>query len=114
MKQYLEILETARDSITFDATMSVIDEHYHFTPSAFRNWEMHNEAGQNSGSCKVFSFASLHRLTPQQTLHCFGSYYRDDVLKHPQGSDHQNIRNFIKTGWEGIVFEGNALRLKIK
>jgi len=26
--------------------------------------------------------------------------------------DHQNIRNFIKTGWGGIIFEGNALMLK--
>ncbi|MGB9094045.1 MAG: HopJ type III effector protein [Gallionella sp.] len=114
MKQYLEILETSPDSITFDATMGVIDANYHFTPTAFRNGELHNQAGQNNGSCKVFSFARLHRLTPQQTLHCFGSYYRDDVLKHPQGSDHQNIRNFMKTGWEGIVFEGNALTLKKK
>jgi len=114
MKQFLKTLETSPDSITFDATMGVIDANYEFTPSAFRNGEMQNEAGQNSGSCKIFSFASLHRLTPQQTLHCFGSYYRDDVLEHPHGSDHQNIRNFIKTGWEGIVFADNALRLKIK
>ena len=114
MKQFLQTLETAPDSITFDATISVIDANYDFTPSAFRNGEMRNEAGQNNGSCKVFSFARLHWLTPQQTLHCFGSYYRDDVLKYPQGSDHRNIRNFIKTGWDGIVFEGNALTLKKK
>jgi len=112
MKQYLQTLETASDSISFNDTIAVIDAHYDFTPSAFRNGEMQNEAGQNNGSCKVFFFARLHRLTPQQTLHCFGSYYRDDVLKHPQGSDHQNIRNFMKTGWGGIVFEGNALTLK--
>ena len=112
MKQFLKTLETAPDSISFNDTIGVIDEHYDFNPSAFRNGELQNEAGQNSGSCKIFSFAKLHRLTPQQTLHCFGSYYRDDVLKHPHGSDHQNIRNFIKTGWEGIVFEGDALTLK--
>jgi len=112
MKQYLQTLETAPESISFNDTIAVIDSHYDFTPSAFRNGEMQNEAGQNNGSCKVFSFARMHRLTQQQTLHCFGSYYRDDVLKHPQGSDHQNIRNFIKTGWRGIAFEGNALTLK--
>lgn len=114
MKQYLQTLETAPDSITFNDTIAVIDANYDFIPSAFRNGEMRNAAGQNNGSCKVFSFARLHQLTPQQTLHCFGSYYRDDVLKHPQGSDHRNIRNFIKTGWDGIVFEGNALMLKKK
>jgi hypothetical protein len=31
------------------------------------------------------------------------------VLKHPEGTDHQNIRNFIKTGWNGIEFSGSAL-----
>ena len=112
MKKFLQTLETAPDNITFNDTMSVIDANYDFTPIVFRNGKLQNEAGQNSGSCKVFSFAKLHQLTPQQTLHCFGSYYRDDVLKHPQGSDHQNIRNFIKTGWDGIVFAGNALTPK--
>jgi hypothetical protein len=114
MKQFLQTLQTVPENITFDATISVIDANYDFTPSAFRNGEMQNEAGQNNGSCKVLSFARLHQLTPQQTLHCFGSYCRDDVLKHPQGNDHQNIRNFIKTGWDGIVFEGSALTLKQK
>jgi HopJ type III effector protein len=92
----------------------VIDANYDFTPTAFHNGGMQNVAWQNNGSCKAFSFAGLHRLTPQQTLHCFGSYYRDDVLRHPQGSDHLNIRNFMKTGWAGILFAGNALALKKK
>jgi hypothetical protein len=30
-------------------------------------------------------------------------------LKNPAGTDHQNIRNFMKTGWNGIQFEGEAL-----
>jgi hypothetical protein len=114
MKHFLKTLETAPGSISFNDTIGVIDENYEFTPTAFRNGELQNEAGQNNGSCKIFSFARLHRLTPQQTLQCFGSYYRDDVLKHPQGCDHQNIRNFIKTGWDCIAFDSNAPTLKIK
>lgn len=112
MKQFLHTLTTSPDSINFNDTLAVIDAHYDFTPSAFRNGELHNAAGQNNGSCKVFSFAKLHNLTAQQTLCCFGAYYRDDVLQHPQANDHQNIRNFIKFGWDGIVFEGNALMPK--
>ena len=112
MKQFLQTLATAPDNIAFQDTIAMIEAHYDFTPSAFRNGELQNEAGQNNGSCKVFSFAKLHNLTPQQTLHCFGSYYRDDVLKHAQGTDHQNIRNFIKHGWQGIVFQSDALTLK--
>ena len=109
---FLQRLNDLPYSVKFEDTMSVIESLYDFTPTPFKNGKVFNEAGQNNGSCKVFSFARLHNLTPQQTLHCFGTYYRDDVLKHPQGTDHQNIRNFIKTGWEGIVFEGNALTPK--
>ena len=112
MKQFLQTLETSPGSIAFSDTIAVIDAHYDFTPTAFCNGELQNQAGQNNGSCKVFSFARLHGLTRDQTLYCFGAYYRDDVLKHPEGTDHQNIRNFIKTGWEGISFDGNALSLK--
>ncbi len=112
MKQFLKQLETSPENIAFSDTIALIDAHYDFTPSAFRNGELQNEAGQNNGSCKVFSFARLHNLTQQQTLYCFGAYYRDDVLKHLQGTDHQNIRNFMKTGWDRIVFQGSALTPK--
>jgi len=57
----------------------------------------------------LFSFAKLQGLTEEQTLACFGIYYRDDVLKNPDADNHQNIRNFIKTGWAGIEFDDLAL-----
>jgi hypothetical protein len=112
--EFLRRLEKAPEEIAFDDTIAVIDANYEFTPTAFRNGDLRNEAGQNSGSCKVFSFARLHNLSPGQTLHCFGDYYRKDVLGDPHGTDHQNIRNFMKTGWAGIAFAGNALTLKKK
>ncbi|MGB8517988.1 MAG: HopJ type III effector protein [Gallionella sp.] len=112
MKTFLHTLASTPERINFNDSIAVIDAHYDFTPTAFRNGELHNAAGQNNGSCKIFSFAKLQNLSVQQTLHCFGAYYRDDVLKTPQASDHQNIRNFMKIGWAGIVFEGDALVLK--
>jgi hypothetical protein len=112
MKQFLQTLTAAPEGIAFSDTIAVIDTNYDFVPTAFKNGELQNEAGQNNGSCKLFSFAKLHNLTQQQTLYCFGAYYRDDVLKNPQVTDHQNIRNFIKFGWDGVVFQGNALTLK--
>jgi SAM-dependent methyltransferase len=112
METFLKKLASSPADITFNETIAVIEAHYDFTPTAFRNGELQNDAGQNNGSCKIFSFAKLHNLTAQQTLHCFGSYYRDDVLRHPHGSDHQNIRNFINSGWQGIAFEGKALTPK--
>jgi hypothetical protein len=34
-----------------------------------------------------------------------------EILGDP-GTNHQNIRNFMKTGWDGIAFYGEALELK--
>lgn len=41
-----------------------------------------------------------------------GKFYAEDVLKDPNGDSHANIRNFIKFGWDGVVFEGEALTAK--
>jgi HopJ type III effector protein len=112
IEQLLEKLKTIPDQIEFSEVIATIDEHYDFTPTAFKNGDTHNEAGQNSGSCKVFSFAKLQGFTQQQTLDCFGAFYRKDVLENPAGDNHQNIRNFIKYGWNGVYFENVALTLK--
>lgn len=112
LNDFLQRLNDAPDSIAFNDTIALIETLYDFTPTTFKNGDLLNEAGKNSGSCKLFLFAKLQGLSQQQTLHCFGAYYRDDVLKHPDGTDHQNIRNFMKTGWNGIGFEGEALKLK--
>ena len=109
---FLKNLHTTPDQIAFTDTIALIDALYDFTPTAFKNGELKNEQGQNNGSCKLFAFAKLQNLNEQQTLNCFGAYYRDDVLKNPEGSDHQNIRNFMKFGWDGIQYSGNALKLK--
>jgi len=112
MNHLLKTLETSPETISFNDTIAVIDAHYDFIPCAFRNGELQNEAGKNNGSCKIFYFAKLHGLTQQQTLNCFGSYYRDNVLQYPDGTDHQNIRNFMATDWSEIAFDGTALAAK--
>ena len=112
IKNLLEKINQTPESIEFSEVIATIDENYDFTPTTFNNGETINEAGKNSGSCKLFSFAKLQNLSVKQTLACFGAYYRIDVLKNPAGTDHQNIRNFIKFGWDRITFEGEALRLK--
>jgi len=108
----LEKIKTTPKSISFAEVISFIDEHYHFTPTRFTNGTTINEANQNNGSCKIFSFAKLQQISPEETLHLFGDFYRADVLQNPTGTDHQNIRNFMASGWEGIAFEGGALRQK--
>ena len=103
-------LKTSPQTIDFKEVLAYIDEHYHFTPTKFTNGNTVNEANENNGSCKVFSFAKLNDLSNEETLALFGAFYREEVLKNPEGSDHQNIRNFMEFGWEGISFEGEALR----
>ena len=109
LTDFLTLLSHHPDQIEFSEAMAVIDQHYSFSPSRFINGGTVNEKDQNNGSCKIFAFALLNTLSVPQTLACFGTYYRDDVLANPHGEDHQNIRNFMISGWEGIKFESAAL-----
>lgn len=101
---------TKSNPIDFNQVMQVIENEYEFTPTAFKNGELFNQANNNNGSCKIFSFGQLHNLTEQATLNAFGDFYTQDVLQNPTGDSHQNIRQFIKTGWSGIEFKGQALK----
>ncbi|MGB5420190.1 HopJ type III effector protein [Algibacter sp.] len=96
-------------AIAFSETTSVIDENYNFTPTAFKNGILENAEGQNSGSCKLFAFAKAQGFSKEETLACFGQYYFDEVLKDPKGTGHQNIRNFMNTGFDGLSFDGTPL-----
>ena len=110
--EYLEKVNRTPENLEFKELMELIDKEYEFKPTAFKNGELNNASDENLGSCKLFSFARLHGLNADPTLACFGSYYRDDVLENPDGEDHQNIRNFMQTGWNGIEFDQVALVAK--
>ena len=112
LELFFNRLETAPETIEFPDVIALINNLYTFIPTGFRNHEIYNEAGQNTGSCKLFSFARLHELSETQTLALFGAYYRADVLRTPDGDSHPNIRQFIKTGWDEIEFDGVPLRAK--
>lgn len=104
---------TTSKPIKFSDIMQTIESDYTYTPSAFTNGigedVVVNPAGTNEGSCKIFAFAKLNQLSQSDTLELFGEYYRDDVLNNPEGTDHANIRTFMKHGWSGISFETDAL-----
>ncbi|MBZ9612897.1 HopJ type III effector protein [Rheinheimera maricola] len=104
-------LSTEPETISFEQSITLIDALYQFTPTAFKNGELHNAAGENNGSCKILAFGALHQLSAAQTLFLFGDYYRL-VLDTPKGTDHQNIRNFMRTGWDGVSFSVAALSAK--
>lgn len=109
--ELITALQQQPEQMEFSEVMAVIDACYDFTPTAFDNGELHNEAGKNNGSCKIFAFAQLHELNQEQALTCFGQHYQN-VLANPTGQDHQNIRNFIKHGWGGIHYEQQPLTPK--
>lgn len=92
----------------FADTLSFIAAHYRYQPSAFRNGEVENAAGQNEGSCKTLGLALLEELDLQQALLCFGEHYRD-VLATPHGNDHGNIRALMLGGLNAVQFERTPL-----
>jgi len=105
------LLRLAQGQAQFGDVLAHIDAHYSFTPTAFHNGSVHNNAGENSGSCRIFAFAQANQLNEQQTLSLFAEHY-NAVQLHPEGTDHQNIRNFIQHGWNGIRFADQALTAK--
>lgn len=111
--EFIQRIKATPNAISFDKVMEYIDEHYEYTPTGFTNGvkgdQVVNKAGQNEGSCKIFAFAKMVNLNERDTLACFGKFYLDDVLNNPNGDDHANIRTFIRHGWKGIKFEGEAL-----
>lgn len=71
-----------------------------------------NKPNENTGSAKIFSFGLMTKMTEEQTLRMFGEVYRD---LDPSGTDHQNIRNFVRLGWSGVTFSsGLAILSKLQ
>eukprot|EP00523_Entomoneis_sp_CCMP467_P016363 CAMPEP_0168784166 /NCGR_PEP_ID=MMETSP0725-20121227/10075_1 /TAXON_ID=265536 /ORGANISM="Amphiprora sp., Strain CCMP467" /LENGTH=210 /DNA_ID=CAMNT_0008834193 /DNA_START=53 /DNA_END=685 /DNA_ORIENTATION=- len=105
-------LEMDGSDMKFADVVELIDKYYETGLLEFKNGDILNKQGENEGSAKVLSYAALSELDKETTLKLWGEYYRD-VVKNPDGSDHLNIRNFMKTGWEGVPFEnGIALTKK--
>jgi hypothetical protein len=111
-EQLITLIKKLKDnSLTFKEVIEFIETDYQHQATAFKNGETYNEATQNQGSARVFAFSQLNNLNEKDTLYLFAEHYQS-VLNNPNGTDHQNIRQFITHGWPGIVFEGQALLAK--
>jgi hypothetical protein len=114
INELIQKINSKPGSIDFAEVIETIEATYNYIPTRFSNGinsnTIINEAGTNEGSCKIFAFSKLNNLDQKQTLACFGKYYREDVLNHPDNDDHANIRSFMVHGWEGIKFENEALQ----
>jgi len=113
LQTLLFALKLVPDAVAFEQVQEVIAEHYDYTPARFTNGsgddQVVNEAGSNEGSCKIFAFAKLNKLSDAQTLACFGHFSRHDVQGNPDGTDHANIRTFMRHGLSQVQFDGDAL-----
>lgn len=105
------ITDLKQNAIPFSEVIKFIETYYNHQPTAFKNGDAYNEATQNQGSAKVFAFAQLNNLSAADTHYLFAEHYQA-VLANPNGTDHQNIRQFMQHGWQGIDFEGEALSPK--
>merc|ERR1712176_1375278 len=106
-------LEMSGDDLMFGEFVEMVDESYESQLLEFKNGDVVNKPGENDGSAKVLSYAALADFDKETTLKLWGQYYRD-VKATPDGTDHQNIRNFMKYGWDGVDFyNGIALTKKL-
>ncbi len=103
----------SKRAIRFNDVISFIDDFYRYAPRSFTNGMVHNAAGENEGSAKIFGFAKHHGLSQLDTLKLFGEYYIQ-VQETPNGTDHANIRNFLHWGWQGFLMQKNPLTLRPK
>lgn len=97
--------------IKFDEVLTLIDQEYDFIPSSFRNGVKLNNSEENQGSARVLYYAKLNNLSKEDTLLLFAEHY-SHVLDSPNGVDHQNIREFLLNGWEGVFFANVLLKKK--
>ena len=115
LESMIEKIKKQPDDVRFGDLIATIDAFYHYSPVHFTNGlgddALLNAAGMNQGSCKIFAFALIHKLTEQETLSCFGEHYRE-VLTDPQGAKHANIRRFMQDGWQGVRFDQMPLLRK--
>lgn len=105
------LTELTTGQIDFARVLTYIDEQYSHTPTAFKNGDVYNASTENQGSARVLYFARLNNLSKEDTLSLFAEHYKN-VLDNPDANNHQNIRQFIQSGWNGVEFEGTVLASK--
>ena len=109
LTDYINKIKTSGESLDFNETIVVIDANYNFTPTTFKNDDAINEAGKNSGSCKLFSFAQINQLTKQQTYVLNKLYKRLEEIPKSHPGDPKTKEKFdqLKTIYKQIAGENN-------
>lgn len=108
LEQFLANL--ANPQHRFADTLKFIDDWFVYSPSTFSFHQLHSQANENQGSCKILALAQFAQLTPQQALLCFGEHYRQ--LPQLPLDSHLNLRQLAKQGLTQIQFAHFPLQLK--
>ncbi|WP_293947063.1 MULTISPECIES: HopJ type III effector protein [unclassified Sphingobacterium] len=108
MKTEELLVKSKENQLQFQNVLDHIAANYMYSPAAFQNGNVKNAATENQGSAKVLYFAKLHNLSRADTLLLFAEHYQN-VLDDPAGEGHQNIRQFMANGWNGVIFDAVVL-----
>ena len=96
------------DSLRSSQFIEMVEGCYETGLIEWSNGSQKNPPGTNEGSAHVLSLAALADLPKEKALLLWAEHYRD-VLATPDGDDHQNIRQFMEKGWDGVDFS-NGIR----
>ena len=109
-----EYLEKLRSGVkmNFSDFINLIDQEYEFLNVAFKNNDLVNLKEENQGSAKVFCFGLMYSLSEEDTIRCFGEHYQSVIDEPENHNSHLNIRSFMSNGWNGVLINQNALKLK--
>lgn len=106
MQQQLSVLMLLLEQgkARFQDVINFIDHYYDYHSSSFVNGQKSNARGQNDGAARVLAFGHLNNLSVLDTLKLFAEHYQA-VEANAGGTDHENIRQFIRYGWFGLMFD---------
>lgn len=110
-EQYLEKLKSG-EGMQFADFTDLIENEYNFTAVGFTNGDLSNGDDENQGSAKVLCFGIMHELGENEVLRCFGEHYQSVLGSLADRTSHLNIRNFMRTGWQGVVIDPSALTVR--
>lgn len=92
----------------FNDVLNFIDNHYITQAVSFKNGKLINGSHENQASARVLSLAKIFALSEEETLSLYAEHYQS-VLADPKGKGHENIRNFMEYGWDGITLNKLAI-----
>ncbi|MGJ8524635.1 hypothetical protein LMG33818_000343 [Halomonadaceae bacterium LMG 33818] len=103
--------QTLQAKPRFSDTLAFIEAYFEFTPTAFTNHMLMNQADENQGSCRIIALAKYADFSDEEALLAFGEHYRH-VRSDPHGNDHANIRTLMEYGLDSVSFEHFPLVVK--